>query len=78
MYRSNLCWCLVVTSWHRSHTWIPELKVIRVVKCQLGVHLLALLTLRRRDTMGDSVPDVLQSTSASAVQAVTLPKNLEK
>ena len=38
-------------------------KVVRVAGIQLGVHLPISLTLRRRGTMGDSVPNLLQSTS---------------
>ena len=36
MYRSNLCWCLVVCPWYRSLTWILGLKVVRVQEVSWG------------------------------------------
>ena len=67
MYRSDLCWCLLVAPWQRILTWILGLKVIQVAGSQMGMHLL--------------VPNVLQSTSPSQstpsiVQVGTLPKLL--
>ena len=83
MYRCDLYQSLLVPPWHRCLIWITELKVIRVAEGQLGIHLPVTLTLERREAMGDSVPDVLQSTtsspsSSSVVQIGTLPNILDQ
>ena len=62
---------------------ILELKIVMVAGHHLGVHLPVPLNLRGRDTNGDSVPDVLQSTSSSpaltsVVQVATLQKLLDQ
>ena len=65
----------------KCFTWILALVVIRDAGSQLGVHIPVPLTLGRRETIGDGVPDVLQSTTSSPsssliVQVGTFPNIL--
>ena len=81
MYKSALCQSVVGALWQRSLTQTLEQRVIRVAGSALVVvHLLLSLTLRRRGIMGDSVPDVFQSTTSSLflMQVGTLPHFLEQ
>ena len=76
MCKRDLCWSLAVPLWQRGLTCRVLLRLIKVAENLLVVvYLPVLLTLERR---GDSIPDVLQSTtssssSSSVVQIVTSP-----
>ena len=66
----------VVPTWQRSLTCTLGLRVIKVARSHLVEHLLVPMILGRKEAVGDSIPDVPQSTtsspsSSSAVQVCT-------
>ena len=83
-FRFNVQKQPVLVSGGASLVWNTDLDT-RDKSCQglLGVHLPVPLTLRRQDTMGNSVPDVLPSkssslSSSSVVQAGSHSKILDQ
>ena len=83
MSKNSLCQVLVVYFWQRSLTWKLDLWVIMVARGHLVVHLAVTLILRRRRSMGYSIPVVSQSTpslasSSSAVHVGTLLEFLDQ
>ena len=82
MYRRNQSWGLVVPPWWRCLPWILELKVTGVAGSQLGMPTSSTDS-RKKGTIRDSVPYVLQSKissppSSSVVHVDTFPKNLDQ
>ena len=77
----DLCWSVLVPLWQRGLTWRVGLKLVKVAESLLVlVSQPVLLTLGIRGAMGDSVPDVLQSTtsSSSVVQVDTFSQFLNQ
>ena len=55
VFKSDLCWILMVGHWQRSFTWKLEFRVIRIAGSHVVMHLAVPPILWRKGAVGDSI-----------------------